>query len=105
METVNSFQDELTNIAMEIEYAVKSVKKIAEDKIKVVTQEGYSYNVSLSTEGFYVMQSTPPNGDLNDLHENVDGKTFETIYAFLDKVSPAYRLSFMQSLHKKMAEI
>lgn len=68
--------------------------------LSIVTLEGDSYRVSLTTRGYLVVEQNQrviPNNDANI--------RVESIYALLDKLSPLYRDSFGKSLIGKLAAL
>jgi len=68
--------------------------------LSIVTLEGDSYRVSLTTQGYLVVERNQSVIPENDASIRV-----ESIYALLDKLSPLYRDSFRNSLIGKLAAL
>lgn len=72
------------------------------------TKESKRYTIELSTAGFRI---SGHSFDVLDDHDSADGndvkssRSFETIYALLDAISPAYRESFSTSLARKLSQL
>nr|XP_039262053.1 GSK3-beta interaction protein-like [Styela clava] len=98
---------EVKSVAEEIRFAVDKVVIDATDpySFTVTIKEGVTFHLSLSSRGFLVENQS--QGDPNTQSEVIilKGQCFETIYAFLDKASPAYRVAFVQDISKKLNAI
>ena len=63
------------------------------------TKEMLKYTIELSTAGFRIC------GNAFDSNHVSDSKSFETIYALLDSISPKYRESFGQALSDRLTAL
>lgn len=91
---------EVQSVVNEIKFAVKEVSINNKDLtyFTVATLENNIYCVRLTTTGFLVEKQVLAKGS----EVNLEGKCFESIYAFLDTASPGYRESFVSSLSGKL---
>lgn len=69
--------------------------------LNLKTQEGATYTVEMSSGGFRLC------GDLFDSHEEANDTAmyYETPYALLDAISPAYRQSFGAALSDRLQQL
>lgn len=97
---------EVKSAAEEIRFAVDKV--IIDDtdpcRFSITIQEGTVFVLSLSSSGFLVETQSPGSSEGAEV-KILKGQCFETIYAFLDNASPAYRKSFFQDLSKKLNQL
>ena len=97
-------KNEIAAIAKEIEYAVEKVEisPNCNKTLLLTVKEGVTYRLLLRHCGLEVT-SVHLGGSSNQLPSVNVGQVFESIYSFLDKVSPSYRHSFARSLSDKLS--
>ena len=101
-----SLLEEAQAAIREISFGVTSVSidttssSSTEVILSIVTLEGDSYRVSLTTQGYLVVERNQ-----SVILENDASIRVESIYALLDKLSPLYRDSFGNSLIGKLAAL
>lgn len=110
--SLNSLELEAIAAVHELQFAVKDIyvsEMLPRTSelifLNVTTLEGQAYCVELTMKGWRVtsLRHDCMNGDINHLDLHV--QYFETIYALMDRISPAYRLRFTDALMSKLAAI
>ncbi|XP_046844481.1 GSK3-beta interaction protein-like [Xenia sp. Carnegie-2017] len=100
------FKKEAESIISDIRFAVRSIdisKKLISTKqcvfINIVTREDSVFCVQLSTNGLKVV------GREVDKDTEHSGRSYESIYALLDSLSPAYVEAFGAEIARKLSEL
>ena len=89
---------EVNHIAKEVAFGVKNIEASHNPVVGILlitTLEDHFYKLNRNNKGFRVVYSSPV------FNEGGDTFIFETIDAFLNKVSPLYRAAFVEQLHSK----
>lgn len=110
--SLNSLELEAIAAVHELQFAVKDIyvsEMLPRTSelifLNLTTLEGQAYCVELTMKGWRVTSHRHDcmNGDINNLDLHV--QYFETIYALMDRISPAYRRRFTDALMSKLAAV
>jgi len=87
--------EEVNHIASEVAFGVKEIKACNHPVVGVLyitTLENQSYKLVRNSSGFNTVETNSSSSVV-----------FETIDAFLNKVSPLYRAAFITQLHNRFS--